>query len=75
MLLIIATLLPEMPTTSCYLSAMACGLQKLGGGVSTAIFGYARFDQTALIRSSHVLHGTALPLRNAMCTSHFGAVV
>lgn len=38
-LLITATLLPEMPTTSCYLSAMACGLQ------------------------------------NAMCTSHFGAVV
>ena len=29
-LLITATLLPEMPTTSCYLAAMACGLQWLG---------------------------------------------
>ena len=39
LLLFTATCLPDMPTTSCYLAAMACGLQ------------------------------------NAMCTSHFGAVV
>ena len=81
-LLITATLLPEMPTTSCYLSAMACGLQYLGDGVYTVspqqlmhlIDGNLRI--CPVWSGFHVLHGNALPLlRNAMCTSHFGAVV